>query len=126
MAKIIVKITKYTEMYEDYRSGGEVTCYKKDYICGKCKHSVAKNAKFCSNCGESLEKVEDYYLSDAKKKMAVLKTKRTKLLKTVNGDNFRCVSKEVDELDRKIENYRGAINEWKRFEDGSCPDILRI
>ena len=59
----------------------------------------AENAKFCSNCGESFEKTEDYYLSDAKRKMAVLKTKRTKLLKTVNGDNFRRVSKEADELD---------------------------
>ena len=126
MAKKIVKVTKYTEMHEDYRSGGEVTCYRKDYICGKCKHSVAENAKFCSNCGESFEKTEDYYLSDAKKKMTVLKTKRTKLLKTVNGDNFRRVSKEADELDKKIDYYGDAISEWKRFKSGSCPDILRI
>ena len=122
-------VTIGSKSYEDgdYRCGGTVTDYYKEYRCCKCRKVISTkfspSAKFCSNCSAELNgKVEDVYLTAGKKRIAAAKRRKTNILKTVNGDNYYKVSEQIAELDKEIEYTEEAINNWRRFNySGSLP-----
>lgn len=122
-------VTIGSRSYEagDYRCGGTVTDYYKEFHCAKCRKiistKIAPKSKFCPECGAELNgKVEDAYVEAGKKLLATTKRNKTKLIKTVNGDNYYTVSKQITELDKEINDIEEAIDNWKNFNySGSLP-----
>lgn len=122
-------VTVGSRSYEsgDYRCGGTVTDYYKEFRCIKCRKIIstksAPSAKFCPECGAELNgKVKDDYVEAGKKSLATAKRAKNKVLKTVNGDNYYKVSKQISELDEEINDIDEAIYNWKNFNySGSLP-----
>lgn len=136
MANNTLYVTVGRRSYEDgdYRCWGTVTDYYKEFHCIKCRKiigtKIVPKSKFCPECGAELNgKVEDAYVKDGKKLLATTKRNKNKLLKTVNGDNYYTVSKQITELDKEINDIEEAIDNWKNFNySGSLPtgyNILR-
>ena len=129
MANNTLYVTIGSESHEsgDYRCGGITTSYYKVFRCAKCRSIISTkttpSSKFCPECGAALNgKVEDSYLDAGKKSIATINRNKKKLLKTINGDNYYKVSKQITELDEEINDIEEAIDNWKHFNySGSLP-----
>lgn len=127
-------VTIGSRSYEDgdYRCWGTVTDYYKEFHCVKCRKiigtKIAPKSKFCPECGAELNgKVKDVYVEAGKKSLAAAKRAKTKVLKTINGDNYDKVSKQITELDKEINDVEEAIDNWKNFNySGSLPTGYNI
>lgn len=120
---IYIKLDSRSYETGDYRSGGTTTAYFKVYCCKKCNHGVNTSDKFCPRCGTPLNgKIDDYFKDKCSKLLAKRRRERTKILKTVNGDNYYEISKVIEKLDKEIDCIEYALFDWKHWNhEGSLP-----